>query len=556
MTEAETTATLGPSLAAVVDRLQSIHAKYNLSAIQRHIDACKAAMEQGDLLSLGIFGRFKAGKSSFLNFISGKRVLPVGVTPVTAVITRLHYGDRDRATVRYRHGSAGAVPLESVKTFMSEAENPGNAKGVASVTVELESLKAYRGLQFVDTPGLESVLRHNTEAALDWLPKVGLAVVAVGVDPPLSKHDIELIRALKTYTPKIVVLLTKADLVSEKERMEVAAFITTELRKEFGCDFRVYPFSVHPAHEALRAAVQRELLNPLLENRDSARADIVRFKFKALIDRTKDYLSLALAAAERAEADRSHLKRQVLGERTSIDAIRMELQALARDSAGRTRPWIMERMEALFPEVSGRVTLEITEKLSGLKGNLWKLSRAYEQWLEESLRREMTAISSREGDLFCVPLERARATLARAVQGFRDRLAGNIERVLGVHFSAGQFDIEVAKPRVPSISKDSLFMFQTDLLWFVIPMRIFRPLVVKHFLGRISWEVTKNQSRLASQWTEAINAAILKMQRDAERSVRDQISTVESLLSRTQSETEEIRTAIAEVEALGAVIHS
>jgi hypothetical protein len=66
----------------------------------------------------------------------------------------------------------------------------------------------------------------------------------------------------------------------------------------------------------------------------------------------------------------------------------------------------------------------------------------------------------------------------------------------------------------------------------------------------IPYEIEKNLSRLASQWTEKINAAILQMQREAERHVRNQLLTVESLLSRTQSEAEGIKMSLSEVESL------
>jgi hypothetical protein len=56
--------------------------------------------------------------------------------------------------------------------------------------------------------------------------------------------------------------------------------------------------------------------------------------------------------------------------------------------------------------------------------------------------------------------------------------------------------------------------------------------------------------------TEKINAAILQMQREAERHVRNQLSTVESLLSRTQSEAEGIKMSLSEVESLRSAISS
>jgi hypothetical protein len=538
-------------LSAAIGRVQAIRNQYRMAAIEPHLEACGALLEERGLIDVGIFGRFKAGKSSLLNLLAERNVLPVGVTPITGVITRLRYGPYEQAMVRYMDSRTERVPVPAVPSYVSETENRQNKKGVAAVTVELPALEPYQGLQFVDTPGLDSVFQHNTDAALGWLPKVGLALVAISVDPPLSMQDVALIRTLRSYTPKIAIVLTKADLLSEAERNEVTAFIGEELRKEFSVEFRICPFSIRPAYAELKSNFDRELLLPLLANRDSERADIARFKFDALLKRAKEYLALALAAAERADADRSRLKNLILNEKTSYESIRTELQALARECASQTRPWIMKRMEELCADIERRLTRELKFRLSGLKANLWKLSRAYEQWLDEALAREMKEISLREGPLFCVPLEKAQETLARAVQGFRNRLAANIFQALGTRLTAESFDIKLRKPAAPDIRISNLFMFNTDLLWFIIPMSVFRPWADRHFLKRIPDEVAKNLSRVASQWTERINAAIQTIQREAEKSIREQISTVESLLSRTQSEVEEIRSAIAEIEAMG-----
>ena len=544
------------TLAYVVGRVQAIEARYEIAAIQPNLEACNSLLHQKDLIDVGIFGRFKAGKSSLLNNLVDTPLLPVGVTPVTAVVTRIRYGPGQRAVVHYSRGRTVEVPVKSVKSFVAELENPENRKKVASVTVELPSLVRFQGLQFVDAPGLDSVLQHNTDAALSWLPKVGLALVAISVDPPLSKQDVALIRTLRSYTPKIAIVVTKADLLSDGETAEITAFIGEKLCKEFDTEFRIFPFSIRPEYAGLRTALEMNLLQPLLQNRDAARADIVRFKFDALVAQTREYLSLALAAAERADADRSKLKSQILNEKTSFESIRMELQALARECVSRTRPWIMKRMDEIRPGIVERVTEELSDRMSGLKGNLWKLSRAFEQCLWEAVARDMREVSQCEGDYFCIPLEKAESTLSRAVQGFHDRLAGNIERALGIRFTPGYFASEVKKPSTPDISIGSLFLFNTDLLWFIIPMAIFRSLVEKHFLGMIPYEVEKNLSRLASQWTEGINAAIRSIQTEAERSVRDQIATVESLLSRSQSEAEGIQSDLAEIELQSSLVRS
>jgi small GTP-binding protein len=556
MTEGIEITTSKCSYEEIIDRLQIIQDTHALSAIRPHLRACSSLIEDPKTIDVGIFGRFKAGKSSLLNLLAGKSILPVGVTPVTTVVTQLRYGPREQAMIHYAEGRTERIPAESVASCVSEAENPKNVKKVASVTVELPSLRAYRGLQFVDTPGLESVFEHNTETALDWLPEAGLALVSISVDPPLSKHDVELIRILRSYTPKIVILLTKVDLVSEPEREEIETFIQRELRREFGSEFRVIPISVRPSYDCLKTVLDRNLLQPLVENHDCTRSEILRFKLTSLLDQAKNYLSLALAAAERVDIDRAGLRRQILNEKNSYESIRLELQALATQCAGQTRPKIMKRLEELSPEIQQCLTQELQDKLSRLRTNLWDLSRAYEEWLAQAIRREMSEISLRESGLFLIPLEKARQTLSHALQGFRDRLTGSIEQALGIRFQVEPFEIDFEKPVFPDVAISNLFMFNTDLLWFVIPMFIFRSWADRHFLKRIPFETEKNLSRLASQWTERINAAILKMQRDAERYIRNQLLTIESMLSRTQSQAEEIRMSLLEVESSAKAISS
>jgi len=184
--------------------------RHEISALEDFLESCRTFARE-KMLNIAVLGRFKAGKSTFLNQLLGRPLLPVGVIPVTSVVTEIQWGPHERATVEFADGRREYVPAERIGDFISESQNPENSKQVARVRVELPSMDRYRGIRFVDTPGLESVFEHNTDASLEWLPNVGLALVAVGVDPPLSQHDIELIRNLSRYTPNISLLLTKVD---------------------------------------------------------------------------------------------------------------------------------------------------------------------------------------------------------------------------------------------------------------------------------------------------------------------------------------------------------
>src|SRR5437870_9168284 len=156
--------------------VESLALRYHTTSAAPLIDSC-ARLAGTDVLNVAVLGRFKAGKSSFLNHFLERPLLPVGVTPVTSVVTEIGYGSEDRGNVQYIDGRKETITLERLAAFVSEKENPENSKAVSLVNVELATLAPYRGLRFVDTPGLESVLSHNTEASLTWLPNVALALV-------------------------------------------------------------------------------------------------------------------------------------------------------------------------------------------------------------------------------------------------------------------------------------------------------------------------------------------------------------------------------------------
>ena len=86
-------------------------------------------------LNIAVLGRFKAGKSSFLNHLIGRPLLPVGVIPVTSVVTEIQWGPEERAEILFADGRRDQAPLDRIGDFISESHNPQNSKQVARVRV-------------------------------------------------------------------------------------------------------------------------------------------------------------------------------------------------------------------------------------------------------------------------------------------------------------------------------------------------------------------------------------------------------------------------------------
>ena len=329
----------------LLGRIQEICVQFHILSLNRQIEACQNLLQQDQLIDVAILGQFKAGKSSFLNSLIGKAILPIGVIPVTTTITRLQYGKRERAIVRHFDGQQAVVEVGAIEEFTSEAKNPANQKNVEMVDVELPSLEKYPGLRLVDTPGLGSIFKYHIETSENWLPEVGTALLAISSDRPLAENDLQLIRDLRKHTPKIVLLLTKADLLSREQQKEVVHFFRTVLRREFDEELPIFLYSTRQETERWKQKLENEIFRPLSNNRKQEFGNILRHKVQSLGKGCLGYLEIALKTSLQADLDRDQLRKQILNEKVNYELIREEMTLIARENAQQTRELIKNYLE-------------------------------------------------------------------------------------------------------------------------------------------------------------------------------------------------------------------
>ena len=71
---------------------------------------------ESDHVTVSVIGQFKRGKSALVNGILEDTVLPVGIVPVTAVVTTVEYGEKSAAV----HFNNGVV--KSTRSVCGESE--------------------------------------------------------------------------------------------------------------------------------------------------------------------------------------------------------------------------------------------------------------------------------------------------------------------------------------------------------------------------------------------------------------------------------------------------
>jgi GTP-binding protein EngB required for normal cell division len=189
----------------------------------------RAARAVAQRVSEGLFyvacvGQFKRGKSTLLNALIGRSILPAGVIPVTTIPTVIRFGESLGAQVRFRNAEWTSIPVNSIEEYVSEEKNSENAKGVEGLEVCVPSPLLDSGMCLVDTPGLGSVHSGNAEATRAFIPHIDAAVVVIGADPPLSGEELQLVEMVAREIQDLVFVLNKADRSSKSERSVAIAF--------------------------------------------------------------------------------------------------------------------------------------------------------------------------------------------------------------------------------------------------------------------------------------------------------------------------------------------
>jgi GTP-binding protein EngB required for normal cell division len=231
---------------------------------------------------IAMFGRVSSGKSSLLNAILEIDVLPVGVTPITAVPTRLAYAESPAVNVWFANRSPERYEMSLLPEFVAEELNPGNEKHVTRIVVQLASPRLRDGITFVDTPGLGSLATRGAAETLAYLPRCDLGVVLIDAGSTLTPDDLQTIQTLYDAAIPAAVLLSKADLLTAQERFRVIAYVRDHIRKELNLNLTVHAVSVVPESRELLTHWFEEDISPLYSQRQELKMRSIRRKLGGL----------------------------------------------------------------------------------------------------------------------------------------------------------------------------------------------------------------------------------------------------------------------------------
>ncbi len=215
---------------------------------------------ENDKITISVIGQFKRGKSYTVNSILGDKILPIGIVPVTAVVTTVEYGEK-AATVRFDNGIVKEIPFEEMSTYINEQENNDNHLGVSQVEIYCPSDFLKEGLTFVDTPGVGSIHQKNTDAAYSYVKESDGVIFLLSVDSPINQIEIEFLKNAKEYAAKFYFAVNKIDAIDDEDLEEYLAYCRKLLSQIMEVEeVQLFPISAKKSIgiEELKAAILKD----------------------------------------------------------------------------------------------------------------------------------------------------------------------------------------------------------------------------------------------------------------------------------------------------------
>lgn len=369
-----------------------------------------------------VAGEAKRGKSTLVNALLGRAILPAGVTPLTALATTVRYGTDEGVTVWPVDGGSQRYLLGEIGDFVTERGNPNNSRNLRAVTADVNCPLLARGLELVDTPGTGSVHGHNTTEADAALRTMDAAVFVLSADPPVSASERDLIARVARLSVTMFVVLNKADRLTADELREVLDFTADVASRAAGTPVEVHPISARAALDGTGDRGFTGFLTAFTSYLDrNSRSDLRRAivaHARRIASALRDEVVLAQTAASARGTDAEDRVRAFTARLAAVRDRRRDAADLAAAQSRRMLADLNESTERTQREAAGRVLRQITDLLDDALAGApaAEIERTGRAMLTELAVAEAEAWRGRRTDLLESGLARIDETLTQVLR--------------------------------------------------------------------------------------------------------------------------------------------
>ncbi len=411
---------------------------------------------------LVLAGDFKRGKSTLINALLGKNIVPTAVTPETVTINEIFYGTEPSCEAVLENGRRLRLTPSELKREALEELSGRLPSPIRCIQIR-ESSEFLRDVTLVDTPGAGDLMKAFDDRAAEYLAGADAVIYVVSARSPLSLTEQAFLSSavLPQSFARILVTVNMADCLETTEDIEKVLNLTAERVRDIFPDTRVFAISAldelcrrlekpRPVPElaeylensffAFEDALQNDILlqkEVIHSERCVHMAESILLDMEARIRRLQDAL---LSGVERLARQEDELK----GENTRLtDDIERQKQELSKAIDAmelEAESWMLGFLSRLKAEIrSIHGTAETSE-----------LERHFQFYLADTVRQALSACISRH-----------QADIADRVQQSLNQLT----QQLAAEAAAGtEAEVNAVLPDVLWTGADTVMFFASDFL--------------------------------------------------------------------------------------------
>lgn len=214
----EQASSLKNAILKLMEDMKSFHAKYPKAELPKPSNDFILAEEllaKGDF-NLAVCGKVKNGKSSLINALMGRRILPECNDVATSRVFKISHAESDSFFIVYSNGDKKEITLNELAQYGSQAAidmtgESSSDKAVAYIQVNTPMDFLPEGVSIIDTPGVGSTYPQHTAITKQFLEYADAALFVLN-PTPMEDVEIAFLKEIVDVSPNIMFVTTKTDL--------------------------------------------------------------------------------------------------------------------------------------------------------------------------------------------------------------------------------------------------------------------------------------------------------------------------------------------------------
>ncbi len=231
-------------------KIREFSQRLNLEGNVSSIDGVLKRLAE-DTFNVAIVGEFKRGKSTLINALLEKDVLPTDVIPTTATLNKVTYSVTPFVRIEYNDGRTEDIDIEKLSEYVTKLtpESTKIAQSIKIATVYYPVNYCKNGVTIIDTPGLNDE-DSMTQVTLSVLPQADAAIMVMMAGSPFSQYECDFLenKIIASDLGRVLFVVTGIDLYDEDDGQKILNLIKKRItdsvlakaRRTYGEDSKEY----------------------------------------------------------------------------------------------------------------------------------------------------------------------------------------------------------------------------------------------------------------------------------------------------------------------------